>query len=579
MRHFVSIVARATGAIVVHHAILSIGVVHLGASRARTALLALVLIIALVACGNEASTTLEAPTNVTATPGPGYVTVSWQHDGQHVTGFRVSRQAAPTTSSTMHRMDDASTETTFDVGPDFRSYDDGDIDTDATVLYSVRALGAGGVTSSATTQSGPAVQAGPPAEVTVTWITSAAAASVAFAEGVAQRYADANPHKIGVASYDVSVDVVAGPGSATDRLAYYLDLFGDASDAVDVLEIDVVWPGDLAEYLVDLGDAQGVAAALPGFFASIVENNTVDGRLVALPYYADAGMLYYRSDLLDAYAFSGPPTTWDDLEAMAATIQEGERTGGNADFWGFVWQGNAYEGLTANALEWVHAHAGGQIVEPDGVITIDNPNAVAALERATGWVGTISPSDVTMMAEESSRSIWQSGNAAFMRNWPYAYGLGNAPGSAVADQFGIVPLPAGNVAGGTPSGALGGWQLAVSAYSAHPEVAADLALFISSHQEQLQLAIELSFLPTRAAVYDDPQLLGSTSAWMADALPIFESAVARPSTVTAPNYGQTSALFYGAVHDVLTGTETAGNALAALAQALSALLDLPTGQP
>ena len=130
---------------------------------------------------------------------------------------------------------------------------------------------------------------------------------------------------------------------------------------------------------------------------------------------------------------------------------DAERAEGKGDLWGYVWQGSAYEGLTCNALEWVKSNGGGQIIEPDGEITIFNDNAVAALEMAKGWVGTISPPGVLSYMEEESRGVWQTGNAVFMRNWPYAYALGNGDDSPIKGKFDVAPLPSG---GG--DGTLGG---------------------------------------------------------------------------------------------------------------------------
>ena len=110
---------------------------------------------------------------------------------------------------------------------------------------------------------------------------------------------------------------------------------------------------------------------------------------------------------------------------------------------------------------------GGQIVSPEGEITINNPKAAAALDMAHGWVGTIAPAGVTGYMEEESRGVWQTGNAVFMRNWPYAFPLGNGADSPIKGKFDAVPLPAGE--GGQSAACLGGWNLAVSKYSEHPE--------------------------------------------------------------------------------------------------------------
>jgi trehalose/maltose transport system substrate-binding protein len=532
------------------------------------------VVLVLTACGGgDVAGPPPAPTSVRTSAGPGYVDVEWDHDGQNVVGFAITRQEASGATTSGPDAAVRPHQAAIEVGPDARSHRDHEVSVGTDYRYAVAAMGAAGTLSTATEQAGPAIGPEPPLEVSVTWVTGSVGAQTEFAEAVAAHYMAAGPHVIGGAAYDVTVEVLAGPASSGERLDYYLEVFGAASPELDIVEIDVVWPGDLAAHLIDLAGLEGVDEDVALHFPSIVENNAVAGGLVALPYFVDVGILYYRSDLVAAYGFDGPPATWDELEAMATAIQEGERDGGNGDFWGYVWQGAAYEGLTVNALEWVASHGGGHVVEPDGVITIDNPLAVAAVERAAGWVDTISPEDVTTFHEESSRSVWQAGNAAFMRNWPYAYGLGQSPASPIAGLFGVAPVPGGD--GGGPAATLGGWQLAVSAYSEAHEVAAHLALFITSYDNQRDRAIELGMLPTRMAVYDDPALLGSDMAWLAGLLPVLEASVARPSTVTAPHYAQVSQLFSGAVHDVLTGANSGGDALAALSDELVELLGFP----
>lgn len=412
-------------------------------------------------------------------------------------------------------------------------------------------------------------------DVSITVAAGAVGQELQLARAAAQRYMDANPHTIGGQDYNVTVNVLETIDSATDRLALYLQFFEAQSAEVDVYQVDVIWPGDLAENLIDLSEyiPQEV---LDQHFPAIVENNTVDGKLVALPWFTDGGLLYYRTDLLEEYGFDGPPATWTELEEMATTIQEGERAD-NPDFSGFVWQGNAYEGLTCDAIEWVASNNGGSIISPEGTITIYNDNAVEIVDQAAGWVGTISPSGVTGFDEEGARNVFQAGNAAFMRNWPYAYSLGNSEDSAIAGNFEVAPLPAG-AEGGQQVGCLGGWQLAVSRYSNNPEVATDVVLFLASPEEQKTRAINGSYAPTIPALYEDPEVL--------EAQPVFESlgavlenAVARPSTVSAPQYNAVSQAFFNAVHSVLTGQDDAENALATLELDLEDLTGLPTGDP
>jgi trehalose/maltose transport system substrate-binding protein len=324
-----------------------------------------------------------------------------------------------------------------------------------------------------------------------------------------------------------------------------------------VYQIDVIWPGDLAEHLVDLYQYEGFKEAAKEHFPAIVENNTVDGKLIGIPWFTDAGLLYYRTDLLEKYGYDAPPKTWDQLEEMAAKIQEGERKD-NPDFWGFVWQGNAYEGLTCDALEWVKSHGGGSIIEPDGTISINNEMAIKAIERAKGWIGKISPDGVTGFAEEDARNMWQAGNAAFMRNWPYAYKLGQADDSPIKGKIGAAPIPGEKE--GQSAAALGGWQLAVSKYSKNPEVAADVALFQASVTEQKRRAIIGSFSPTVMSLYQDKEVLEAVP-FFGSLYDVFINAVARPSTITAPRYNEVSTLFFNAVHSVLTGKKDAQTAV------------------
>jgi len=405
------------------------------------------------------------------------------------------------------------------------------------------------------------------AQTTITVAAGAVGQELELTRAAAQRYMDLHP--------DVTVNVLETPDLTDNRLAVYLQLFEARSPDVDVFQIDVIWPGDLAEHFVDLYD-YGAREVAGEHFPAIIENNTVDGRLVGIPWFTDAGLLYYRTDLLAKYGYSGPPATWDELTEMAETIQAGERAGGNPDFWGYVWQGNSYEGLTCDALEWVASYGGGSIISPSGTINVNNPAAINAISMAAGWVGSISPNGVTSFGEEEARNMWQAGNAAFMRNWPYAYSLGNAADSVIAGQFDVSPLPAGP--NGSPAATLGGWQLAVSAYSAHPDVAADVALFMASYDEQKIRAVDGSLNPTIMSLYQDADVLAAVP-FFGSLYDVFINAVARPSTISAPDYQAVTRAFYTAVHSVLTGSESAADALAIAEADIEDATGLPTGQP
>ncbi|AGG71311.1 ABC transporter substrate-binding protein (plasmid) [Sinorhizobium meliloti WSM1022] len=362
------------------------------------------------------------------------------------------------------------------------------------------------------------------------------------------------------------VNLVTMPASSSEQFSQYRLWLAAGNKDVDVYQTDVIWAPQLAEQFVDLTEA--TKDVVGEHFPSIIQSQTVNGKLVALPFYTDAPALYYRKDLLDKYGKT-PPKTWDELAATAKEVQDKERAAGSADIWGFVFQGNAYEGLTCNALEWIKSSGGGQIIEPDGTISVNNEKAAAAVEKVKEWIGTIAPKGVLAYQEEESRGVWQTGNAVFMRNWPYAYALGNGDDSAVKGKFEVAPLPAATD-GDQPSSTLGGWNLAVSKYSDEQEAAIAFVKFLGSAETQKVRAIELSNLPTIAALYDDPEV-AAAQPFMPHWKPIFQSAVPRPSAVAKVKYNEVSSKFWSAVHNTLSGNGTAAENLELLEVELTEL--------
>ncbi|MFC4452968.1 ABC transporter substrate-binding protein [Deinococcus sonorensis] len=361
-----------------------------------------------------------------------------------------------------------------------------------------------------------------------------------------------------------TVKVFESPNLTNDRLGLYQQQLAAKSSDIDVYQMDVVWPGQLGQHFVDL-KGKVPDSLVKSNFPSIVANNTVNGKLVALPWYTDGGLLFYRTDLLKKYGYSKAPTTWAELASMAKKIQDGEQKTNKA-FAGFVFQGKDYEGLTCDALEWIKSSGGGTLIDNTGKITINNPNAAKALDTAASWIKSISPAGVTTYDEEAARGIFQAGNAAFMRNWPYAYKLGESADSKVKGKIAVAPLPKG--AGGQNTATLGGWQLGVSQYSKHQAEAIALVTYLASPAEQKIRAIEGSYAPTIPSLYKDAAVL--------KAVPPFGSlyssltnAVARPSGPTGAKYNQVSQAFSGAVHDVLTGKTKGQAAVSSLATTLA----------
>jgi trehalose/maltose transport system substrate-binding protein len=290
----------------------------------------------------------------------------------------------------------------------------------------------------------------------------------------------------------IKVKLVPHPADSSASYSQLARTFSANSSAFDVVMIDVVWTGSFAPYLYNL--KRVLAKEAKQHSAGIILNNTVKGKLVAMPWFGDFGILYFRKDLLTKYGYSGPPKTWAQLGAMAQKIQDGERAN-NPNFYGFVYQGNAYEGLTCDALEWLASTGGGQFID-GGKVTINNPRAAAILNLQRSWVGKITPRGVTTYQEGESEKAFTAGNAAFMRNWPYAYAIGQT--GPIKGKFDVTTLP--RTGANAPVGTVGGWQLGVSSFSKQPGAAVELVRYLTSPAVERFNAIYNSNVPTIPSV-------------------------------------------------------------------------------
>ncbi len=350
--------------------------------------------------------------------------------------------------------------------------------------------------------------------------------------------------------------VVEAPSNANERLKLYEQTLGKESPDIDVLQIDAPWTGLLQQHLLDL--APHSANIQLRHLGGAVANDTVNNRLVAMPWFIDAGLLFYRKDLLAKHGLRAP-RTWEELTQTAGIVQQAEREAGNKAMWGYVWQGREYEGLTCNALEWWLTFGGGTFVDQGGRVTINSPQAVQALKTAAGWVGTISPREVLDFDEEGSRAVFQAGNAVFMRNWPYAWSLAQAAGSPIRGKVGVTVLPKSGGDGGRFGATLGGQQLAVSRYSRQPELAAQLVLYLTSTEVQKTRAIRGSFNPTMWSLYADNDILRANP-FMGELFGVLAFATARPAAATGKHYFSVSNVVSSHVHKVLAGELSANDA-------------------
>jgi multiple sugar transport system substrate-binding protein len=304
---------------------------------------------------------------------------------------------------------------------------------------------------------------------------------------------------------------------------------------IDVIGGDVIWPAQFAAqgWIVDFSDRMPESEQkkyLPG----PIESLTYDGKIWGVPWYTDAGMLYYRRDLLEESGISAPPKTWEELKEMA--LQVSQETGTK---YGFVFQGAEYEGGVCNGCEYIYTH-GGNVLDPadPSKVVIDSPEAIAGLttEQSMTEEG-VAPQAVSTYTEEETDPAFLNGDAVFARNWPYMYALAGTSDfpDVKPEQIAVAPLPVGDPEP-TIASTLGGWNFLVNAASDMQEEAWEFIQFMTAAEQMKYRAVEATLLPTLKSLYDDPEVV--------EAIPVIElgkEAIqsARPRPVS-PYYGDMS---------------------------------------
>ncbi|MCT4351861.1 ABC transporter substrate-binding protein [Streptomyces sp. Je 1-79] len=353
------------------------------------------------------------------------------------------------------------------------------------------------------------------------------------------------------------VTVVELPDSADETRAQMITDLRSGEGRFDLLNIDVAWTSEFAAagWIAPL---ERDRFPLESFLPPVVDTATYDGRLYAVPYVTNAGMLFYRKDVL-AREGQRPPRTWAELERQARTIAPKYGLGGYAG------QFLPYEGLTVNAAEAVYS-AGGTILGDEGErVTVDSAAArsgLGFLARGVrdGWI----PGEALTYKEEESRQAFQDGRLLFLRNWPYAYAGASGAQSKVAGKFGAVPLPGPE---GPGASVLGGSNLAVSSQARHPESARDLIAYLTSERVQRRVLGEGALPPVRAALYEDPALVARFPY-----LPALRASVlAAAPRPKSPHYEQVSLAVQAVAHDAMTQHQTPEAAVRRLADELAAI--------
>jgi multiple sugar transport system substrate-binding protein len=386
-----------------------------------------------------------------------------------------------------------------------------------TALFAAVGCGGGGEDSGGAPKAEKATQA--KASGNVTWCIGKDTTG-AFGT-VVDNFNKANPN--------ANAKLLELPEDAVEQRRLQIQRLRAKSTECDVLGMDVIWTAeyaaqgwlkDVSDYISENGDK---------FIKSTVDTTNFEDKNWGVPFNSNAGFIYYRTDQVNE-----APKDWETMYKEAA------------DNNGIVYQGFRYEGLTVNFLELLYSK-GGSIVSDDGKeATANSQEAKDVLKfMADGIKNGAAPKANTTYKEEESRRAFESGNATFMRNWPYAYALGKD--SKIADKFDITTFP--GFAGQDGAGVLGGYNLGISAYSKNPEGSLAFIEFATKPDQQKIMATEASLPPTTSATYDDPAVKKAMP-FAADLKTAIEQAQPRP---VSPVYPQISEAVYNNVYDALQG--------------------------
>ncbi len=361
----------------------------------------------------------------------------------------------------------------------------------------------------------------------------------------------------------VKVEIEVG-GATSEQQQQYLNTVLAARDtALDVVLIDVIRPAQwaAAQWAEPLDDYLGADkdAVMSKYLAAYREANIVDGKVIALPYFADAQFLYYRADLLEKHGIAAPKT-WDELKAAADAVKKAE---GNANLSGFETAGAPIEGTVCTYLVPLWG-AGGELLK-DGKLALDAAEARKPFDlwadlKAAG----VTPPNLAEIKTDQIRQNLQAGNLLFGMSWGYVWNrTQNDEDSQVKGKVGVVPLP--GFTADKAATCIGGWQLAVTAFSTHKKEAVDLIRYLSSPEVSKMQAILASHLPVFPEVYTDADVL-KANPWFKDALPVVETARARP---VSASYPKVSEAIRNNMNAFLAGTQDADASLAAMKTGLS----------
>ncbi|MBI9093753.1 MAG: ABC transporter substrate-binding protein [Sphaerochaeta sp.] len=363
---------------------------------------------------------------------------------------------------------------------------------------------------------------------------------------IIEKFNETNPN--------ITIEVVELPEATNDKLQALLIALQSGDSSIDFFNADVTWTATFASaQLIEPLDTWFPVAERAGFLPGTIEAATYRGTLWGIPFRTDAGVLYYRKDLLQKYG-KDVPKTYSDLFATAQEINKNEG-GGMYALVGSLANG---EGLTCNAVEWFYSN-GGEVIGKDGTILIDSSQNRQILQMMTdAYQNNLMPEGVLSYGSGDARSSMFQGKQVFMRAWPKAYAMGQDPDkSQVMGKLGVAPLPRGPQ-GTMGKSTLGGWQLFLNKNSKNKDASIKFMKFYASEYAQKLHALNDSFMPARTALYADKDILEKYP-YYSDFPQVLETAVPRPQS---PYYAEISSILSAEVQNAMKGSKSADQALA-----------------
>ncbi len=392
-------------------------------------------------------------------------------------------------------------------------------------------------------------------DVELNWYAFNLNTSTAMADIVAA-FEEANPGiTVTLETAPPNVDTVRG--TLTTKIT-------GGSATPDVYTADIVWTeqfaaANLAADLTDLISAEGREQTRP----ELLEAGMSDGQLYCVPFVADVGIMYYRTDLLDAAGLPYPET-WEELVTTAQKLQ----ADGSVEY-GLVWRGAPYEGLSMFWTEMI-ADAGGSSVSADySTSEIDSPAGKKALDFLLSTIATgITPQAVSTFQETEAMNVFNEGNAAFMASNAYVWGTTQDPEvSKVVGKVAMAPMPTFDGQQAPGYSATGGSTLCLNPNSEHPDEAVKLIEFMTGPEAQSILATTGQVIPTATAVQSDPEVAAQNPP--VAVLPEL-NIVNRPAGTS--DYASLSQAIYQNLNAAISGTMSSEEALRAAAEEIDRIL-------